>query len=221
MSEESQLREQICLMAESIYNRGLTGGSSGNISARLSDGRMLVTPTGSCFGRLDPGKLTLMDENMNYLSGDKPTKEIPLHSAFYETRFNKDGSKETGAVVHLHSCHSVALSLLPDTDEDNMLPPLTAYGVMKLGKVKLLPYFMPGDPAMGDAIRGLAGKRSAVVLAHHGPVVAGKDLEAAVYATEELEETAKLALLTRGLNPTVLDQAQINGLVQKFDVQWD
>jgi len=102
-----------------------------------------------------------------------------------------------------------------------MLPAITAYGVMKLGKVKLLPYFMPGDPAMGQAIRGLAGKRSAVVLANHGPVVAGKDLEAAVYAIEELEETAKLALLTRGLNPQLLDQAQINGLVTKFDVDWD
>ena len=162
-----------------------------------------------------------MDENFNYISGDKPTKEIPLHAAFYETRLNKDGSRMTGAVVHLHSCHSVALSVMPDTDADNMLPALTAYGVMKLGKVKLLPYFMPGDTAMGDAIRGLAGKRSAVVLAHHGPVVAGKDLEAAVYATEELEETAKLALLTRGCNPNLLNQAQINGLVEKFDVDWD
>ena len=221
MSEQSQLREQICQMAESIYNRGLTGGASGNITARLSDGNILVTPTGSCFGRLDPAKLTLVDEDFNYISGDKPTKEVPLHSAFYETRLNKDGSRQTGAVVHLHSCHSVALSVMPDTDADNMLPALTAYGVMKLGKVKLLPYFMPGDTAMGDAIRGLAGKRSAVVLAHHGPVVAGKDLEAAVYATEELEETARLALLTRGCNPNLLNQAQINGLVEKFDVDWD
>ncbi len=216
MSEEAKIREQICTMAASIYDRGLTGGSSGNISVRLSDGRLLVTPTGSCFGRLDPARLSLIDAAGKLVSGDKPTKEMPLHSAFYETR-----GTETGAVVHLHSCHSVALSLLPDTDPDNMLPPLTAYGVMKLGKVKLLPYFMPGDPAMGDAIRGLAGKRSAVVLAHHGPVVAGKDLEAAVYATEELEETAKLALLTRGLNPILLDQAQINGLITKFEVEWD
>ncbi|MFY0692556.1 MAG: aldolase [Paracoccaceae bacterium] len=216
MSEETRLREQICGMARSLYDRGLTGGSSGNISARLSDGRLLVTPTGSCFGRLDPARLSLIDEGFNLVSGDAPTKEIPLHGAFYETR-----AAQTGAVVHLHSCHSVALSVLPDTDPDNMLPALTAYGIMKLGKVKLLPYFMPGDPAMGDAIRGLAGRRSAVVLAHHGPVVAGKDLEAAVYAMEELEETAKLALLTRGLNPRLLDQAQINGLVDRFDVDWD
>ncbi|MEM7213234.1 MAG: aldolase [Pseudomonadota bacterium] len=216
MSEEATLREQICLLAKSMFDRGLTGGSSGNISARLSDGRHLVTPTGSCFGRLDPTRLSLMDAEMGYLEGDKPTKEIPLHAAFYETR-----PKQTGAVVHLHSCHSVALSVLPDTDPDNMLPPITAYGVMKLGKVAVLPYFMPGDPAMGDAIRGLAGKRSAVVLAHHGPVVAGKDLEAACYAMEELEETAKLTLMTRGLSPIMLDDAQIQGLVRKFDVEWD
>ena len=216
MSEEAALREQICLLAKSMFDRGLTGGSSGNISARLSDGRYLVTPTGSCFGRLDPARLSLMDAEMSLLEGDKPTKEIPLHSAFYETR-----PRQTGAVVHLHSCHSVALSVLPDTDPDNMLPPITAYGVMKLGKVAMLPYFMPGDPAMGDAIKGLAGKRSAVVLAHHGPVVAGKDLEAACYAMEELEETAKLTLMTRSMNPVLLNDAQIQGLVRKFDVQWD
>ena len=216
MTFESNLREQICTLAKSLFDRGLTAGSSGNISARLEDGRYLITPTGSCFGRLDPELLSLLDQDMNLLSGDPPTKEIPLHAAFYETR-----GAVSNAVVHLHSSHSVALSVLPDTDPDNMLPPLTAYGVMRLGKVKLLPYFMPGDVAMGDAIRGLAGKRSAVVLAHHGPVVAGRDLEAAVAAIEELEETAKLALLTRGLNPVLLDRAQINGLVKKFDVQWD
>ena len=216
MSEETRAREQICVMAASLYDRGLTGGSSGNISVRLPDGRFLVTPTGSCFGRMDPSRLSLLDADGTFVSGDKPTKEIPLHTAFYETR-----GTAAGAVVHLHSSYSVALSVLPDTDPDNMLPSLTAYGVMRLGKVKLLPYFMPGDPAMGDAIRELGGKRSAVVLAHHGPVVAGKDLEAAVYAIEELEETAKLALLTRGLKPILLDQAQINGLVTKFDVEWD
>lgn len=216
MSEEADLREQICLLARSMFDRGLTGGSSGNISARLSDGRFLVTPTGSCFGRLDPARLSLMTEEMDLIEGDKPTKEIPLHSAFYETR-----PRQTGAVVHLHSCHSVALSILPGVDPDNMLPPVTAYGIMKLGKVTMLPYYMPGDPAMGDAIRGLAGKRSAVVLAHHGPVVAGKDLEAACYAMEELEETAKLTLMTRGLSPILLSDAQIQGLVRKFDVEWD
>jgi ribulose-5-phosphate 4-epimerase/fuculose-1-phosphate aldolase len=216
MSEETRLREDICAMAKSLYDRGLTSGSSGNISARLSDGRLLVTPTGSSFGRLDPARLSLFDAGGKLTGGDKPTKEMPLHQAFYETRPAK-----TGAVVHLHSCHSVALSLLPDVDAENMLPPLTAYSIMRLGKVKLLPYFMPGDPAMGDAIRGLAGKRSAVMLAAHGPVVAGKDLEAAVYAIEELEETAKLAMLTRGAGPTLLTGAQIDQIVRTFDVEWD
>jgi ribulose-5-phosphate 4-epimerase/fuculose-1-phosphate aldolase len=216
MTPETKLREDICILAKSMYDRGLTSGSTGNISARLPDGTLLITPTGSCFGRLDPARLSVLDESGNHVSGDKPTKEVPLHTVFYETR-----SHNTGAVVHLHSSHSVALSLLPDTDPNDMLPPLTAYGIMKLGKVMLLPYFMPGDPAMGDAIRGLAGKRSAVVLAHHGPVVAGKDIEAACYAMEELEETAKLAIMTRGMTPNLLNQAQIQGLVKKFDVEWD
>ncbi|MBT9369665.1 3-oxo-tetronate 4-phosphate decarboxylase [Rhizobium sp. CSW-27] len=216
MTEETRLREEICLFARSLFDRGLTGGSSGNISARLSDGRLLVTPTGSSFGRLDPARLSLFDHDGRFVGGDKPTKEMPLHSAFYETR-----PERTGAVVHLHCCHSVALSMLPEVDPDNMLPPLTAYSIMKLGKVKLLPYFIPGDPAMGDAIRGLAGKRSAVMLANHGPVVAGRDLEAAVYAIEELEETARLALLTRGLAPRHLTTGQIREIVDRFDVEWD
>lgn len=216
MSEEAALREQICRLAASMFERGLTGGASGNISARLSDGRLLVSPTGSSFGTLDPAKLSLFDAEGRHTAGDRPTKEMPLHAAFYETRAAK-----TGAVVHLHSSHSVALSMLPDIDPDNMLPPLTAYSIMRLGKVRLLPYFMPGDPAMGDAIRGLAGKHSAVMLANHGPVVAGKDLEAAVYAIEELEETAKLALLTRGANPAMLTGPQISAIIDKFDVEWD
>ncbi|NDR58399.1 3-oxo-tetronate 4-phosphate decarboxylase [Aliiruegeria sabulilitoris] len=216
MSAEARLREQVCVFAKSLYDRGLTPGASGNISARLEDGRLLVTPTGSCFGRLDPARLSVLDETRAHIEGDAPTKEVALHAAFYETR-----PAQTGAVVHLHSTHSVALSMLPDTDPEDMIPPLTAYGVMKLGKVKLLPYFMPGDPAMGEAIRGLAGKRSAVVLANHGPVVAGKDLEAACYAMEELEETSKLAILTRGLSPKMLNEAQIQGLVTKFNVEWD
>lgn len=210
MSEQAQLREQICLFARSLFERGYTHGSTGNISARLSDGTILMTPTGSSFGDLDPARLSHLSTGLELLGGDKPTKEIPLHTAFYETR------GQTGAVVHLHSTHSVALSVLPETDPDDVLPPLTAYAVMRVGRVKLLPYFMPGDPAMGDAVRGLAGVRSAVLLAHHGPVVAGADLEATVHATEELEETAKLTLLTRGLNPRLLHAQQIKDLTDKF-----
>ena len=207
---EARLREAICTQAASIFARGLTGGASGNISARCEDGGLLVSPTGASFGALDPARLARFDAKGRHVSGDKPTKEMPLHAAFYETRGT------AGAVVHLHSTHSVALSMLPETDPENMLPPLTAYSIMRLGKVKLLPYYRPGD-----AVRGLAGKRAAVVLANHGPVVAARDLEAAVYAMEELEETAKLALLLRGANPRMLTEAQIRDVVTTFDVEWD
>ena len=165
-------------------------------------------------GFIDPGRIGLIDTSGHLVSGDAPTKEMPLHSAFYETRHG------AGAVVHLHSCHSVVLSVLPETDPDNVIPPITAYSVMKLGRIKLLPYFMPGDPAMGDAVRGLLGKRTAVLLANHGPVVCGKDLDAAVYAMEELEEAAKLTLLCRGLSPTMLTQTQVSDLAERFDVSW-
>lgn len=214
MSEETQARDDIARWAKSIFDRGLTGGSSGNISMRLSNGNLLVTPTGSSMGFLDPAKISLLDATGSHISGDAPTKEVELHSAFYETR------NSAGAVVHLHSTHSVALSVLPDTDPDNALPPITAYGIMKLGKVKLLPFFLPGDPAMGDAVRGLLGKHSAVLLANHGPVVAGKNLDAAVYAMEELEETAKLSLICRGMSPVLLDSTQIAALTRKFDIDW-
>jgi ribulose-5-phosphate 4-epimerase/fuculose-1-phosphate aldolase len=212
---EAALREQICLLAKSLFDRGLTHGSTGNISARTEDGGLLVSPTGTSFGRLDPGRLSRFDAKGNLVSGDKPTKEMPLHSAFYETR------SSAGAVVHLHSCHSVAWSMMPDADEDDFLPPLTPYAVMKLGRVKLLPFFLPGDPAMGEAVRGLAGKRSAVMLANHGPVVAGKDVEAACNAVEELEETARLAMILRGVEARMLSAEQVRAVVTTFDVEWD
>lgn len=165
-------------------------------------------------GFLDPAKISHLSSKFEHLSGDRPTKEVPLHSAFYETR------TQTGAVVHLHSTHSVAVSMLPETDPDNAIPPLTPYAVMLLGKVALLPFHLPGDSGMGDAVRGLAGKRSAVLLANHGPVVAGKDIWAASYAMEELEQTAKLAILTRGMNPVGLSADQVAAVVNKFDVDW-
>ena len=212
---ETALREQICALAASLFDRGLTHGSTGNISARTEDGGLLVSPTGTSFGRLDPARLSRFDRYGTHISGDQPTKEMPLHTAFYDTR------STAGAVVHLHSCHSVALSMLPEADEDNFLPPLTPYAIMQLGKVKLLPFFLPGDPAMGEAVRGLAGKRSAVMLANHGPVVAGKTVEAACNAIEELEQTARLALVTRGMNPIPLSDDQIARVVTKFDIAWD
>ena len=213
---ETKLRENICQFATSLFERGITHGSTGNISVRLNDYEILVTPSGSSFGRLDPNDIVKISKSGEFSGALPPTKELPLHQAFYETRGLK-----SGAVVHLHSTHSVALSMLPEIDEDNVLPSYTPYSIMLLGKVKLLPFFVPGDPAMGDAIRGLAGKRSAVLLANHGPVVSGKDLEASVNAIEELEATAKLSLILKGMNVRSLNDNQISSVINKFNVDWD
>ena len=211
---DAALRETLCRLAASLYDRGLTHGSTGNISARTPDGGLLVSPTGTSFGRLDPARLSRFDAGGRQVGGDPPTKEMPLHSAFYDTRGT------AGAVVHLHPAHSVALSMMPDADADDFLPPLTAYAVMRLGRVALLPFFLPGDPAMGEAVRGLAGRRSAVMLANHGPVVAGETPEAACDAIEELEATARLALLTRGTGARGLTEVQVAQVVRRFDVEW-
>ncbi|MCR9121761.1 MAG: aldolase [Phyllobacteriaceae bacterium] len=214
MTEESHLRERICRFARSLYDRGLTHGSTGNISARLDDGRFLVTPTGSSFGFVDPADLSLVAAAGHHLSGDPPTKELPLHTAFYGLR-----GARAGAVVHLHSHHAVHLSLLSDIDPEDALPPLTPYSLMQLGRVRLLPYFRPGDPAMGRAVAELDPKTSAVILANHGPVVAGVDLDKAVFAMEELEATARLAVETRGAKTRPLGRKEIAQLVAAFDLE--
>jgi 3-dehydro-4-phosphotetronate decarboxylase len=205
VTSESKLREQIVLIGKSIYDRGLTHGSTGNISVRLDDG-WLMTPTSSSLGWLDPATLSKLDLKGALVSGDAPTKESFLHRAVYDER------DDAGAIVHMHSTHSVAVSCLPDTDPECVLPPLTPYSLMQCGRVPMLPYFKPGDMALADAIRGIAGKHAAVLLANHGPVVAGKTLQTALYATEELEATAKLHLLTRGLDPRILTAEQIAAL---------
>ena len=210
---ETKLREQICAFSRSLFERGLTAGSSGNISLRLPDGGWLMTPTNASLGFLDPARLSRLDAQGKLLSGDAPSKEIPLHRALYETR------SKAGAIVHLHSVHSVAVSMLPEIDAADVLPPLTAYYVMRVGATALLPYYRPGDPAVAGAIRGLAGRYSSVLLANHGPVVAGATLEAAMFATEELEETARLYLMLRGLNPRGLTRAQVDDLVAHFGLE--
>jgi ribulose-5-phosphate 4-epimerase/fuculose-1-phosphate aldolase len=206
---DSKLREEICWFGKSIYDRGLTAGSSGNISARV-DGGWLMTPTNSCLGRLDPATLSKVDGAGAPISGDKPTKEAFLHLSMYAQR------PGAGAIVHLHSTHSVAVSVLADIDHENPIPPLTAYYVMKIGSLALLPYYAPGDVTLANAVRDVAGRHHAVLLANHGPVVAGKDLETAVYATEELEETAKLYLLLRGQQTKLLTVEQVAELHRKF-----
>jgi ribulose-5-phosphate 4-epimerase/fuculose-1-phosphate aldolase len=199
---EAALREAICRLGRSLFERRFTVGSSGNISARLDDG-LLITPTNSCLGFLDPERIAKLDGTGRPVAGDPPSKEIFLHRAFYETRAG------TGAVVHLHSTYATALSCLPGVDPDDAVPALTPYVVMRVGRVKLVPYLKPGDPAMGDQIRGLGGAYAAVLLANHGPVVAGKDVESAVFAAEELEETAKLAVILAGRSPRTLTPEQV------------
>jgi 3-dehydro-4-phosphotetronate decarboxylase len=208
---ESALREQICECGKSLYDRGLAHGSSGNISVRLDDG-WLLTPTNASLGKLDPARLAKLDWQGNLVSGEPASKEAFLHRAMYEERSG------AGAIVHLHSTHSAAVSCLSDLDPCDCIPPLTAYFVMKIGKLPLIPYHRPGDPKLGDAIRGVAGRHSAVLLANHGPVVSGRNLESALHASEELEETAKLFLLLQGRNPRVLNADQIAELKQAFQL---
>jgi 3-dehydro-4-phosphotetronate decarboxylase len=209
MTQEAKLRDQLAVLAKSLFDRGFSVGSSGNISAGL-DGGILITPTNSCLGFLDPARISKLDRSGRHIGGDAPSKEVFLHQAFYETR------PDTGAVVHLHSTYATALSCLSDVDEEDAVPSLTPYVVMRVGTVKRLPYVRPGDPKMGAMIRALEGRKSAVLLANHGPVVAAKDLPSAVYAAEELEETAKLIILLAGKPQNLLSEAQVSELKQVF-----
>ena len=208
MSENSE-RDLICRLAKSLFDRGLTIGSSGNISVRLADG-WLMTPTGSSMGSLDPNEISKLDLNGNLISGKSPTKESFLHIAMYDER------PDSGAVVHLHSTHSVAVSCLAGIDKKNVLPPITAYYVMKIGKLPLVPYFPPGDINLAKAVKEMASNHHAVLLANHGPVVAGKTLEDAVYAIEELEETARLFLLLRNMKTQYLNEKQVKTLEKLY-----
>lgn len=209
ISDETRLRDRIVDQARSLHARGLTFGASGNISATVEDG-WLMTPTGSSMGTLDPSRLSRLDADGRHISGDPPTKEASLHQAMYDAR------PEMGAVVHLHSTYCVAVSCLADVDTKDVLPPLTPYYVMRVGALPLAPYFPPGDQRLADAVRALAATRHAILLANHGPVVAGKDLETAVYAMEELEETAKLYVMLRSCETRPLNPQQVSELKQKF-----
>ena len=202
---ESALRDEMCRLGASLFSRGLTFGSAGNISVRLEDG-WLMTPTNVSLGRLDPARLSKIDAAGALISGDPPTKETFLHRAMYEER------RQARAVVHLHSTCSVAVSALADVDVDDVLPPITSYYVMRVGRLPLVPYHPPGDPSLGEAVRKRAGKHHAVLLANHGPVVAGASLDAAANAIEELEETAKLFLLLRGAQLRLLTPEQVGAL---------
>jgi ribulose-5-phosphate 4-epimerase/fuculose-1-phosphate aldolase len=206
---ESRLREDIAGFGELLVRLGLAHGATGNISVRLDDG-LLVTPTNSRLGRLDPARIARLDREGRHIGGDQPSKEAFLHQCVYEMR---PGAQ---AIVHLHSTHSVAISCLAGLDEDDVLPPLTAYYVMRVGKLPLVPYFPPGDTRLAAAVRQVAAEHPAVLLANHGPVVAGKSLDAAVGAVEELEATAKLFLLLQGQPVRPLDAAQVQELRELY-----
>ena len=208
-SAENRLRAEICAFGLSLFERGLSAGSSGNISVRTQDG-YLITPTNSSLGRLDPARLSKLDRDGRLISGDPPSKEAVLHLAVYARR------PSAGAIVHLHATYSAAVSCMDGLDHANCIPPLTPYFVMKIGRLPLAPYFRPGDPALAKAIESLADNHNSVLLSNHGPVVSGATLEAAVYAIEELEETAKLFLLLRGSRVRPLTCEQIEEVERTF-----
>jgi len=214
MKQEQELREQIVEVGLSLYRRGLSPGSSGNISVRMEDG-WLVTPTNSSLGNLNPGNLSKLDWDGNLLSGEKPSKEAFLHLAMYRKR------PQSGAIVHLHSTFAAAVSCLNGLDSQSCIPPITPYFVMRVGKLPLLPYYPPGDKSLAQEIEKYAAKHSSVLLANHGPVVAGTDLKSAMYAAEELEETSKLMLLLHGQPIRTLDAVQLKQLRETFGAEWD
>jgi 3-dehydro-4-phosphotetronate decarboxylase len=213
MNDVNRIREEICRTGLSLFERGLTAGSTGNISVRLPDGGWLMTPTNASMGSLDPAKLSLFDDRGQLLSGDQPTKEAFLHFSMYAER------ETAGAVVHLHSSHATAVSILRDVDPQDVMPALTAYYIMRVGRLPLVPYFPPGDTALAGAVRSLAGKHHAMLLANHGPIVAGSSLANAQFAAEELEETAKLFLMLQHHAKRVLTPEQVDDLNARFNLR--
>ena len=204
---DAELRDAIAAHGRSLFTRGLSPGTSGNISARI-DGGFLMTPTNSSLGTLDPARLSQLDADGRHVDGDPPTKEVWLHLAMYAER------PEAQAIVHLHSTYAVAVACLDDADPEDVLPPLTPYYVMRVGRLPLVPYGRPGDASLSDEVRRRARDSHAVLLANHGPVVAGPTLDAAASAAEEIEETAKLVLLLGGLRTRPLTEAQVAELRQ-------
>ena len=212
--DEIATRDLLAQFGKSLFDRGFSVGSAGNISVRLDDG-YLMTPTNSSLGRLDPARLSRLDDDFRHIGGDAPSKEVFLHRATYHGR--AAAGAPVGAVVHLHSTMATAVSCLPDVDPGNPIPPLTPYFVMRVGRtMPVIPYYRPGDAAMEPAINAAARDARAVLLANHGPVVSGKTLTDAVYAAEELEEAAKLFLMLRGQSPRLLTATQVDDLLATF-----
>lgn len=210
MSEEGELRRRIVEMGALLYDRQLAHGSAGNISARLGDGGFLVTPTNGCLGMLRPDQVSRVSAQGEHLDGDPPSKEAFFHLAVYEER------ARAGAVVHLHSTYSVAVSCLCHDCHEDVLPPLTAYHVMRVGKLPLVGYHRPGDRRLAEAVRAQARGHSSMLLANHGPIVSASTLEQAVYTYEELEETAKLFFLLGQREISPLDARAVAELEAAF-----
>jgi 3-dehydro-4-phosphotetronate decarboxylase len=207
---ESDARDQLVAYGQSLFDRGYSCGTSGNLSVRLDGGGYLMTPTNVSLGRLESGRLSRLDDAGEHDNGPTPTKEAWLHLAMYRSR------PRAGAIVHLHSTYSVALSCLDGRDHEDMLPPFTPYVVMRVGRVALIPYGRPGDSSLADEISRRAVYHHSILLANHGPVVAGADLGNAVAIAEELEETARLMFLLAGHDHRVLDGAQVEELRRVF-----
>jgi len=207
--QEADLRAAIVTWGRSLFERGMTSGSSGNISVRLEDG-IIATPTNSCLGFLDADRLAKLSISGHHMSGDAATKEMPLHLAFYRNR------PKCRAVVHLHSSYATALSCLEDTDTKNAISPITPYVVMRAGQVPVVPYRRPGSADAGELVARAAVEHSAVLIANHGPIATGDDLASAVFAIEEIEEAAKLVLLTKGLKVRHLNHNEVDDLNTTF-----
>ncbi|MEW7858923.1 aldolase [Pseudomonas chlororaphis] len=211
-NKEQALREEICDVGRSLYQRGYTVGSAGNISARLDDG-WLITPTDVCLGRLDPAAIAKVNLAGEWVSGDKPSKTLALHRQVY------DRNPGVGGVVHTHSTHLVALTLAGVWQPDDILPPLTPYQVMKVGHIPLIGYQRPGSPKVAEQVAQLANSVRGVMLERLGPVVWESSVAKASYALEELEETARLWLMSNP-RPEPLDQAALDELRETFGAHW-
>jgi ribulose-5-phosphate 4-epimerase/fuculose-1-phosphate aldolase len=209
---ESNLREEICEIGASLYARGHAVGTAGNISARLPDG-WLITPTDACLGRLDPQQIAKVDSSGETVAGGRPSKTLALHRGIYA----RNG--EVNGIVHTHSTHLVALTLAGVWSDADVLPPITPYYVMKVGHIPLVRYRRPGDPEVAAEVAALADRVRGVLLERLGPVVWGTSVSHASYVLEELEETARLWLMTNP-KPAPLDAAALGALSDAFGARW-
>lgn len=209
---ERQLREEITRVGADLFHRRYTVGSSGNISARLPDG-WLITPTDACLGHLDPNSIAKVNSAGEWVGGDKPSKTLTLHRGIYEQNPQANG------VVHTHSTNLVALTLTGIWRDDEILPPITPYQVMKVGRVPLIKYRRPGHAAVAAEVKPLAASVRAVMLERLGPVAWGESVEQAAWTIEELEETAQLWLMSNP-KPRPLSAEALDELAEAFKVRW-